>query len=463
MNDFSFRLNPYTFVRKYPEYLYLENQVSHIRVMLPVNEFKWFSAVNHGSIYKFGQLYNNCMSNWLETAKILRQLHEAWLIDIEDESILSERKFSYANKHEIERRFTNFPTIGIIDPNPKPYLRNLQIELTDACNERCIHCYLPNAKKNKCKALSENQVIDILHQYREMEGLKIVFSGGEILLYPHLFHILEECKRLNLMILLQSNLVSLTEENIQRIKDLDIFNVQVSLYSTDEHIHETITRRKGSFAKTKHNLELLVKHDIPAMISCPVMDINFPTVYDLHRYAKEIGVDIYFDFMMMAGCDGCKENLATRLDVKQTREMLKFHLDVNSMFVDAILSSQSLEEALSKKYARRRTMCDILSASLCIDSDGTIYPCPGWNNLKLGNIESITLSEAWRGEAADKLRGIGIGGFTKCKGCDKQNFCDMCAVYNYNENGDLYDVCPRFCEMAEMLREYVIEKYNESH
>ena len=167
--------------------------------------------------------------------------------------------------------------------------------------------------------------------------------------------------------------------------------------------------------------------------------------------------------MMMAGCDGCSDNLTTRLDVKQVKEALKFYLDVNPTYVKAISISGTLEEALSKKYARRRTMCDILSSSLCIDSDGSVYPCPGWNGLILGNINSMTLSEIWNSDNADRLRKIGIGDYAKCQKCDKHNFCDMCAVYNYNENGDLFDICPRFCEMAEILRECVIEKYNELH
>lgn len=107
--------------------------------------------------------------------------------------------------------------------------------------------------------MSVEQVIEILQQFRAMNGLKVVFSGGEILLHANLFEILEECKRLNLMILLQSNLLSLTEANLKKIKELDVFNVQVSLYSTDEQIHESITRRKGSFERTKRNIEMLVK------------------------------------------------------------------------------------------------------------------------------------------------------------------------------------------------------------
>lgn len=463
MHDFNFRLNPYTFVRKFSEYFYLENQVSHIHAKLPIDEFKWLSTVSYGSTYNVGQLYNDDMALCHRVTETLRELHKAWLIDIEGWPMLMERRFSYANKREIERRFENFPAIGIATSNEKPFLRNLQLELTDACNERCIHCYLPNTKKDKCRFLSKEQVIDILHQYREMEGLKVVFSGGEILLHPQFFNILEECKRLNLMILLQSNLVSLTEEDIQRIKALDVFNVQVSLYSTDAHIHETITQRRGSFAKTKYNLERLVSYNVPAMISCPVMNVNFSTVRDLYDYADEMGLDVYFDFMMMAGCDGSSDNLTARLDVKNVKEALKFYLDVNPKYTKAISISKTLEEALSKQYARRRTMCDILSASLCVDSDGTIYPCPGWNGLKLGNINSMTLSEVWNSDSANKLRRIGIKDYTKCQGCDKHNFCDMCAVYNYNENGNIFNICSRFCEMAEMLRECVIEKYNELH
>lgn len=462
MIDFRFRLNTHTFVRQYPEYIYLENQVSHMQVMLPAREFAWLSAIDYGSSYRFEQVYGGTPDRQ-EAVKILHHLHEAWLIDIEAESVLSNRKFSYAHKHEVERRFADFPAIGITATNSSPHLRNLQIELTDACNERCIHCYLPNDKKDKCKALSKEQVFDILRQYREMGGLKTIFSGGEILLHPHLFPILEECRRLNLMILLQSNLVALTEADVQRIKSLDVFNIQVSLYSTDEHIHDTITRRKGSFAKTKSSLELLVKNDIPALIACPVMEANYSTVRSLYRYAKELGVDIYFDFMMMARCDGCSDNLNTRLNVKQAKEMVKFDLESNPFFIEAISDASSLEEALSKKYARRRAMCNILSSTLCIDSDGTLYPCPGWNDMKLGNIESATLSDVWKGENAEKLRRISINDFAKCKECDKQNFCNMCVVYNYNELGDLYKICPRFCEMAEILRECVIEKYNELH
>lgn len=467
MKDFYFRLNPHTYLRHYPEFFYMENQVSHTRAILPTEYFTWLATVEYESVYSSKQLYKRKkMDKGIESSKIeqlLHQLHDFWLIDIIDRPMTIERKFSYTHKNQIDNLFADASLIGGVEGNPKPYLRNLQIELTDMCNERCIHCYLPNEKKNKGKALTVEQIICILHQYREMQGLKVIFSGGEILLHTDLFSILEECKKLNLMILLQSNLLSLTKDNLQKIKALNVFNVQVSLYSTDAHIHDTITGRKGSFEKTKRNLELMVANDIPVMISCPVMQNNFPSVHSLHKYASELGVDVYFDFIMMAECNGSRDNLTVRLNLKQTREMLQFYLESHPAFLNAISTAHSLDEALSKKYARRRTMCDILSASLCIDSDGTFYPCPGWNGMQLGHISTSMLADVWWGEKADELRNIPISRFQKCNGCELHNFCDMCAVYNYNENGDIYNICPRFCDMAKILRECVINKYNEYH
>ena len=119
MHDFNFRLNPYTFVRKFSGYFYLENQISHVHAKLPADEFKWLSTVSYGSTYNLGQLYND-MSSYLGVTDTLLQLHEAWLIDIENQPMSMERRFSYANKREIERRFEDFHEIIFLKINHTP-------------------------------------------------------------------------------------------------------------------------------------------------------------------------------------------------------------------------------------------------------------------------------------------------------------------------------------------------------
>lgn len=339
-------------------------------------------------------------------------------------------------------------------------IENLQIELTNSCNERCIHCYLPNELKATNQSLTVDQVIDILHQLHDMGGHKVVFSGGEVLLYKDLFRVLEECHALGLRTLLQSNLLTLTPDMISKFKQLEIFNVQVSLYSTDEKIHDSITKRKGSWRITKRNLELLVENGIHVLISCPVMKQNFSTVRALRQYADSLGIDLYFDYVMMAQCDGDKGNLDTRLSRDEMRQMIQFMIDTKPEFIEAISQSESLEEVLSKKFARRKTVCSILSSGMCIDTDGTVYPCPGWNGMKLGNIQHSRLSNIWYdARKTQELRCVTGKDFKQCTSCDLQNFCDMCAVYNYNENNDMFRVCKSFCDCARMMKDGVVNKF----
>ncbi len=440
----GFRLNPHTFVREFIDFTYMENQVSHTRAYLTGEDRNWMSGNNE---------------------ELLHRLHSLWLIDMFELPMPLKRDFSYKYKSAVDEIFSNVqPFISEGTTVIRPWLNNLQIELTDVCNERCIHCYLPNTRKDQGRSLSYAQVNDLLQQYKEMGGLKVVFSGGEIFLHNNLFDILEICRSLNLMILLQSNLLTLRPFHIEKLKSLDIFNVQVSLYSSDRAIHESITGSKGSWEKTKKNIELLVENDIPVLISCPVMKQNLSTVPALKAYADSLNVDIYFDFIMMAQCDGNGDNLKVRLNLEDTRKMLQFIVASKPQYKKAIEESTSINDLLLKVFARRRMSCQILSDSICIDSDGTVYPCPGWNSMSLGNIRVMPLVEIWgKSEKAMSLRNIKSTDFAKCQACNLQNFCDMCAVYNYNENGDIFTVCNRFCESARLLRDVVIEQYNQMH
>lgn len=140
--------------------------------------------------------------------------------------------------------------------------------------------------------------------------------------------------------------------------------------------------------------------------------------------------------------------------------MIRQMIDTRPEYVEAIRNSKSLEEALSKKFARRRMVCSILSSGLCIDCDGTAYPCPGWNGMELGNIKRTSLAEIWYDSPKTlELRQVKSNDFQQCEHCQLQNFCDMCAVYNYNETGDMFNICKSFCDCARIMKESVMESY----
>ena len=72
----------------------------------------------------------------------------------------------------------------------KPRLAGLQFELTSRCNERCIHCYIPNGKKNTGFDMTFDRFRYIVDQYAEMGGICVTLSGGEALMNKDILRIM---------------------------------------------------------------------------------------------------------------------------------------------------------------------------------------------------------------------------------------------------------------------------------
>ena len=90
----------------------------------------------------------------------------------------------------------------------KPRLNALQFELTSRCNERCIHCYIPNGKKNAGHDMPTDKVFSLIDEFSEMGGLYVTLSGGEVFLHKDIIPIIQYCRKKDMQISILSNLLS---------------------------------------------------------------------------------------------------------------------------------------------------------------------------------------------------------------------------------------------------------------
>lgn len=56
----------------------------------------------------------------------------------------------------------------------------LHMDLTDGCNEKCVHCYLP---KGGSHYIETDVALKVLKEFRDMQGLTVYVSGGECMLH----------------------------------------------------------------------------------------------------------------------------------------------------------------------------------------------------------------------------------------------------------------------------------------
>lgn len=348
--------------------------------------------------------------------------------------------------------------LGIDSKNPR--ITVIQFELTSKCNERCIHCYIPNPKKNTGITMPVSKVKAIIEEFADMNGLCVTLSGGEALLHTDLEEILRYCREKDLQITLLSNLVLLDDNIISVIKETNVALVQVSLYSMDPEIHDAITTLPGSCKNTIKSILKLHDANIPVQIACPVMKANRKSYKDVMLFAQRLGMKSQTDFMMMARADLDKENLANRLSLDETEELL---LDIVEFDTDYHKMIKNLKPQSSDYSAYiNDPICGAGLNDLCVAANGDVYPCAGWQDMVVGNVYSQSLKEIWEGAPKLKdIRRVTRKDFPQCMKCEARNFCALCLVRNYNENnGNMFTISKHFCDVAFLNKRIAEERLN---
>ena len=345
----------------------------------------------------------------------------------------------------------------------KPRLASLQFELTSRCNERCIHCYIPNGKKNAGFDMSFERFKYILDQYAEMGGLQVTLSGGEALMNKDIVKMLWYCREKDMQISLLTNLISLKKELIPILKDVNLSLIQVSLYSMDAEKHDSITTMKGSFEKTKTAIEKLHNADIPVQISCPIMKANKDGYDEVMKYAQRLRMKAQTDYIMMAQADLNTSNLANRISIEETEKVIRDIMENDVDYQTETLAQEPLSSISEEEFAEM-SLCGAGLNDLCVTVNGDIYPCAGWQGFVVGNVFRESLKEIWEhSPKLEQIRKIKQKDFPKCLKCEARDFCNMCLVRNYNESGgDMFKINEHFCKVA-FLNKQIAEEWQKSH
>lgn len=384
------------------------------------------------------------------TIEVLKAQEEYFSYDVENPKTL--KKDHQITKEEFEIIPQN--VLGkYFDQNPT--LFRLQMDITQACTERCIHCYIPEYNPI---FLPYEQICKIIDEFVEMGGLEITFSGGECMLHPKFDEIIRYAYSKDLIIGILSNLTLCDDDKIKLLKETDA-TVQVSLYSMNSETHDAITQRSGSWVKTKTAIEKLRQNQIPCRISCPTMKQNYKDYLDVLDFAKSLKMSAQTDFIIMGKMDGDTSNLSCRLNLSETREILRDIIFKSVPMNSEYFNPNKKENMLSAEEWMKCKVCGAGTDSLCIDACGNYYPCPAFGTYILGNCYKKTLKCVWfNSDEIKKLRNVRGKDFPKCASCKDRDYCSVCMCRNVNETGNIFKPAEHFCKVAEINHELVDER-----
>ena len=331
------------------------------------------------------------------------------------------------------------------------FLRSIHIEIANACNERCVHCYIPH--KYKTDIMDSTLFYRIIEEGRKMNIIHVTLSGGEPLLHKDFISFLKKCRELDLSVNVLSNLTLLTDQMIDEMKKNPLLSVQTSIYAMKPDIHDNITKVEGSLEKTLCGVKKLLNANIPIQISCPVMKQNKNDFVSVIRWGYSNNISVAVEPVIFASYDHSRDNLSNRFEFEEIEDVIDREL--NEGYANTIMNAAKEKEALKDNDP----ICSVCRYSFCVSVRGEVYPCAGWQTNIIGCLKNQTLSEIW--EKSDKikyLRNIKRKDFPQCVECKDRGYCTVCMMSNSNENqdGDAFRINEFNCKVAELKHNKLI-------
>lgn len=188
------------------------------------------------------------------------------------------------------------------------------IEMTYACNEKCIFCYNPERAK-----LGDLSTIDrLVRSVAKSQIPHVYLIGGEPSLLP--------VKKLNeyIELLSEHSSVTIVTNGLRRLKGISskLACFGVPIHGANAETHEFLNQSKGSFQKTLATIRHYVSegHDVRCI---PVLTgYNYDQIYDIIGIASSLGMEsIYVDRYEDGGIGAVN---SSGYHLKPTRE--QFHI-----------------------------------------------------------------------------------------------------------------------------------------
>ena len=277
----------------------------------------------------------------------------------------------------------------------------MHMELTEACPERCRHCYNfvrdPDYKPRTIK----NEDIDFyLDDFKANGGFHVILTGGEPLLaFDKLLYAIEGVKSRGLSFSLNSNLMLATADKMKQLKDAGVDHILSTLFSHDPETHDFIASREGAYTKILEGIRLTREAGIRVSVNMIVTNVNSEQVYDTGKFLHDMGFEKFLANRMIPSTTNSnslkKEFL---IEESAARVMLDDLIRLSSDFEMTVSTCRALPHCFfedpEKHIPFMARGCNAGKRHLLVGVDGTLRACVH-EAAEYGNIHEIGIAGAW--------------------------------------------------------------------
>lgn len=310
-------------------------------------------------------------------------------------------------------------------------------ELTYRCNFKCIHCYNSNEQKEAKSQdeLKTKEVFAILRQLKDLGGLYIGFTGGEIFLRQDIFDILWFAKRLGFQIIILTNSSFIDEKIADELKRLAPNKVDITVHALDKEIFDKITQVQGSGERVFRSIDLLYQRNVRLGLKSCGMQENKDELVRVSQFARSLNVLYRLDGEICPRLDRSKTPLKHLFSAEEAYHLRKLCYPEAFAKNDAKVMLRKTRK-LRGRNLKRIFNCSVGYASVNINPYGELNLCimidyPRYKILK------GSLAEGWE-NLKDFVDGINPPKDWQCRTCSLLKYCSWCPAKGYLEDGNFF-------------------------
>jgi MoaA/NifB/PqqE/SkfB family radical SAM enzyme len=358
--------------------------------------------------------------------------------------------------------------------NKGPLLSHLDIELTERCNNACVHCLINQPEHDADIILREMDttfVKDVLTQAANLGCITVRFTGGEPLLRNDFAELYVFARRLGMYVILFTNARGITPELAQLLARIPPGRtVEVTVYGMHAQSYDTVAATPGAFVEFWRGVELLREYNIPFIVKQSVLSPNRHEIAEFETFAASLprmdqmpGYAMNFDLRARRDNQAKNRFIETlRLTPEETVEMLARDPDY----------LRSMREFAGKFMRPSGYLLFTCGAGHgpCVDAYGNAQLCIGLRHPEM--VYHLRTNDSWKNENFSvrphagtgmtplkyalteffprllKLRATNSDYLRRCAVCFLRGLCEQCPSKSWQEHGTLDTPVEYFCQVA---------------
>ncbi len=334
--------------------------------------------------------------------------------------------------------------------------------ITRSCNLKCVHCYNDSGVQKANDELATEEAKIVLDDLAKFGVPSVLFSGGEPLMRPDLFELIQYATDLGLRAVISTNGTLITPEAAQKINKTGVSYVGISLDGIGE-INDKFRGVEGAFERAVAGIKNCQDKDVRIGLRLTLTKRNVQDLERLFDFFESKNIERACFYHLVPSGRGGKissedlthEQTRNAIDLilaktKQYKEagrktdILTVDNHVDGVYIYLKLMEEGSSHADDVYKLLKWNGGGLYSSGVgigCIDFHGKVHPDQFWWHYDLGDIRRRPFSEIWTDTSDPLMAGLKnrknhIEG--RCKQC---KFFELCGG-SLRVRADLYSGNP---------------------